>query len=127
MEYFKKYELNKDKWVFCFIQGNSLVRTNMHIESWHKTLKYSYLNGKRNKRADKLILKLLEMSNDVKYAMTVGSKKSSLSTFNRKTSARHNSAKSINMKVLSNNCIQVNLKNNMTRSKYRINIRVKRK
>ena len=39
----------------------------MHIESGHKTLKYSYLDGKKNKRADILIAKLIKMSKDALY------------------------------------------------------------
>ena len=107
LQYFKKYEKNKNKWVFCFLEGENTIRTNMHIESWHKTLKYSYLSGKKNKRADKLITKLLEMSNDVDYNMTIGKEKPALTTFNRKTSSRHQCAQSVLMKLISENCIQV--------------------
>ena len=40
---------------------DSRVCYNLHIESWHKTLKKCYFNYKRNKRADKLISTLLQM------------------------------------------------------------------
>ena len=40
MEYFKNYEKQKEKWVFCFMGENRYVCTNMQIEPWHKTLKY---------------------------------------------------------------------------------------
>ena len=48
--YFQGHLKMKEKWVFCFLSSeNKQVRTNTHIESWHKTLKYSYLDGKKIK------------------------------------------------------------------------------
>lgn len=106
MGYFKKYESIRNKWVHCFMKDND-VRTNLHIESWHRILKYNYLGGKKNKRADTLIVRLLEMSKDTQYKENMKKIKGVLSTFNRKTSARHNNAMRVSMKIIDRTKIQV--------------------
>lgn len=91
------YLKRKEKWVFYLLCGNRFVRTNMHIESWHKTLKYTYLKGRHNKRVDKLIYTLIEMSKDFKYKLHQKDKKGLISTLKKKISERHKSSKNVKM------------------------------
>lgn len=106
MAYFKKYKNIKEKWVFGFKKANKYDSTNLHIESWHRVLKYTYLKKKRNKRADKLIATLLTMSDDSKYKQKVQSVKGLRGTFHSKNSARHNACFRNEM-ILEGNKIQV--------------------
>ena len=93
-KYFQRYELRKSKWVHCFMPGNKLLKNNMAIESYHKTLKYCYLNGKRNKRADTLIIQLRKLAADFAYLIKVDNKRGQPSFFSRKTTERRAIAKS---------------------------------
>lgn len=106
MRYFERYIKLKEKWVFCFKKGNKYDSTNMHIESWHRVLKYSYLQSKKNKRVDKLIVTLMAMSNDLDYRAKVKSLKGQRGTFNSKNSMRHNVALSKNF-VINGTSVQV--------------------
>ena len=49
------------KWAFCFRIG-SAVNTNMFVEAFHRKLKTVYLQGKQNRRNDKLVFTLLKMA-----------------------------------------------------------------
>ena len=77
----------------------------MHIESWHRVIKYTYLQSK-NKRVDKLIVTLMAMSNDLDYRAKVRSFKGQRGTFNSKNSIRHNVALSKNF-VINGASVQV--------------------
>uniref|UniRef100_A0A6P7H660 Uncharacterized protein LOC114347558 n=1 Tax=Diabrotica virgifera virgifera TaxID=50390 RepID=A0A6P7H660_DIAVI len=59
----ENYCNNFQEWAYCCRKGCG-VNTNMHIESFHKVLKYFYLDGKKVKRLDKSIHKLLEYVRD---------------------------------------------------------------
>lgn len=111
ISYINGYIKKKNKWVFFYMDPmHRTIRTNMHVESFHKTLKYNYLNGKKNRRADKLIFKLLEISKDFQYKENIQNQKGVRSTFKRKISERHNLVNSIHMKISDNFQIQVLLK-----------------
>ena len=98
MEYLKKDLQRKSRWVFCFMDPkHRSIRTNLHIESFHRTLKYKYLNGKKNKRVDRLIFQLRTVSDDFKYKQMVQENKGARTTFRRKISERHNISKGISM------------------------------
>ena len=90
LNYFQRYLKIKEKWVFCFKKANRYDSTNMHIESWHRILKYSYFKTKRNKRVDTLISTLLIMSNDAEYKDIISNSKGIRGTFHKKNSLRHN-------------------------------------
>jgi len=63
-EYFECYYASRfDKWAF-FCRQRLGINTNMYSESFHKTLKYNYLNGKKTKRVDKLIHVLMKICRD---------------------------------------------------------------
>ncbi|XP_065678574.1 uncharacterized protein LOC124808557 [Hydra vulgaris] len=66
-EYFQKYwECKKHFWASCYRIGHG-INTNMYLESFHKTFKYNYLNGKHNKRIDNCLFKLLKFNRDKVY------------------------------------------------------------
>lgn len=60
--YFRRYYGQPHRvvqWAMWARRG-SPVNTNMYIESFHKTLKYKFLEGKQNRRMDVLLSKLLD-------------------------------------------------------------------
>lgn len=57
------YLSNKIKWAYCFRKGSG-INTNMYLESFHKILKYIYLEGKKTKRLDKGIHALIKLVRD---------------------------------------------------------------
>ena len=116
-KYFNKYLKIKEKWVFCYQKSPFATRTNMHIESWHKTLKYQYFKNIRNKRVDKLIITLMEMSKDAEYFINIVKTKGYRNTFNIKTNERHTFALKKTYKI-SQNIIKVFLNYNSKLSIY---------
>ena len=63
-EYFKSNYLKRIEEWSTFYRIGTLVNTNMHLESFHRVLKYKYLNGKQNKRLDSLLNTLLKIARD---------------------------------------------------------------
>ena len=63
-DYFEKqWVKSKKHWAYCFRKGIG-VNTNMHVEAFHRVLKYVYLDGKHNRRLDVCLLKLIKFSRD---------------------------------------------------------------
>nr|XP_037268532.1 uncharacterized protein LOC119159784 [Rhipicephalus microplus] len=48
----------QSEWAYCF-RTRAGIDTNMHLESMHRTWKHSMLEGRKNKRVDKLISALM--------------------------------------------------------------------
>ena len=108
MGYFNRIMRKKDKWAFCFMnEDQRKLRTNMNLESWHKTLKYYYFNGKRNYRVDHLIYMLLKMDDDTKYSIKLHHEKGSLANYNRKTNSRHEISLKARMNRIDQEKVQV--------------------
>uniref|UniRef100_A0A224Z2Y4 Tick transposon n=1 Tax=Rhipicephalus zambeziensis TaxID=60191 RepID=A0A224Z2Y4_9ACAR len=62
LKYFKdNYAVRPQEWAYCF-RTRAGINTNMHLESMHKTLKHSMLEGRKNKRVDKLISALMDLT-----------------------------------------------------------------
>ncbi|XP_072142731.1 uncharacterized protein [Dermacentor andersoni] len=62
LKYFKDhYAVRPQEWAYCF-RTRAAVNTNMHLESMHRTLKHTMLEGKQNKRVDKLISALMDLT-----------------------------------------------------------------
>lgn len=60
-KYFEgKYAKMPEKWAMCKRKGIGLT-TNMYLEAMHKALKYIFLDGRKNRRVDKLIAALLKL------------------------------------------------------------------
>lgn len=63
-DYLIKYYIPiSQQWAYCYRSGCGL-NTNMHLESFHKTIKYHYLDGKKIKRLDKSIHQLMAYIRD---------------------------------------------------------------
>ncbi|KAH7952326.1 hypothetical protein HPB52_021466 [Rhipicephalus sanguineus] len=62
LKYFKdNYAVRPQEWAYCF-RTRVGINTNMHLESMHRTLKHNMLEGKKNKRVDKLISALMDLT-----------------------------------------------------------------
>ena len=63
-DYLRENYLNRlAQWCYAHRVG-TLVNTNMHVEAFHRVLKYTYLHGKQNKRLDSLLCALLKIARD---------------------------------------------------------------
>ena len=65
-KYFEEnYAKRKEEWAVAYRIGSG-ISTNMYAEAFHRQIKYgaSYLNGKVNRRLDRLVHYLLEFSKD---------------------------------------------------------------
>ncbi|XP_064462459.1 uncharacterized protein LOC135373125 [Ornithodoros turicata] len=75
LQYFEAYYMNRvEEWATCF-RTECDISTNMKLESFHKVLKYLFLDKKANKRTDKLIHTLLAYSNWKQFDVLIGSSK----------------------------------------------------
>jgi hypothetical protein len=54
------YVKRVNEWAYCYRKA-SFINTNMYLESFHKTFKYYYLEGRKNKRLDTCIDALLKL------------------------------------------------------------------
>lgn len=79
-EYFQThYVLRKEQWAACYRKG-STINTNMHVEAFHRVLKYLYLKGKVNKRMDNCVHALLKLSRDKGFERLTKLEKGKIST-----------------------------------------------
>lgn len=63
-EYFVQFYCGRpEQWAYCFRQGLG-INTNMYLESFHRSLKHLYLEGKKVKRLDKTINAVMKMARD---------------------------------------------------------------
>ncbi len=76
--YFSRmYARRKEEWATCYRKA-ALVNTNMHVEAFHRTLRYQYLMGKVNKPVDKCIHTLLKFARDKAFDRLVKLEKGKL-------------------------------------------------
>ncbi|XP_065650281.1 uncharacterized protein LOC136078435 [Hydra vulgaris] len=88
-EYFEKYWVsNKQNWAFCYRMGLG-INTNMYVESFHKVFKYSYLQGKHNKRIDNCLFALLKFNRDKVYERIIKLTKGKISFKLKMVHSRH--------------------------------------
>ena len=69
--YFNRHYSSRAKqWAFCYrlVLG---LNTNMFVDATHKKLKYCYMDGKQNRRADKCISLLLRFARDMMFERTI--------------------------------------------------------
>ena len=94
-EYFHTYySLRKEQWAICY-RRRSGINTNMHIESFHRLLKYVYMKGKVNKRVDKCIHLLLKIARDKVFERLIKLEKGKVS--HRITTVRQRHKTSLEM------------------------------
>lgn len=93
-KYFQTYYTNRpEKWACCFREGN--LKTNNHLESFHRVLKYVYFDGRANKRIDVLIQILLKVIRNLCFDRLIKFKKGKATEKRRITLKRHNEGKLI--------------------------------
>ncbi|XP_077503829.1 uncharacterized protein LOC144114150 [Amblyomma americanum] len=62
IQYFRgNYAHRLEMWAYSFRTGLG-INTNMYLERMHRTLKHSFLEGKKNHRVDRLITALMDMT-----------------------------------------------------------------
>lgn len=82
------YLCRKEMWASCYRIGCG-INTNMHLESLHKKLKYSFFHGKQIRRLDKSIHCLLQMLKDYQISRMIKLEKGELSNKWKTTLQRH--------------------------------------
>jgi hypothetical protein len=92
--FMKYYSDNVPYWAYCH-RVNAGINTNMHIERFHKTLKYSYLNAKNNKRLDKTIDALMKLLEDKKHDRLIALHKGKLTSKLKTIRNRHDASKNL--------------------------------
>ncbi|XP_035231082.1 uncharacterized protein LOC118202963 [Stegodyphus dumicola] len=100
-KYFMTYYFERAKmWAYCFRKG-AKINTNMYVETFHRKLKYIYLDGKKTKRVDKCIIELINLVNDQKFDTYIKYQKGKITKKTTKTFQRHKAAELLNA-----NCVK---------------------
>lgn len=90
--YFQTNYVNrKEQWAYCHRRSCG-INTNMFLESVHKTLKYHYLKGRKNKRMDLCINALLQYIKDKSFERFIKLVKNSYSAKEDRIVTSHNAA-----------------------------------
>ena len=85
------YAGRTDQWATCERIG-TVTNTNMHIESFHRLLKVVYLEGKHNRRLDRLLSILLKIARDKYFERVTKEHKGKNSHRIREINKRHKNA-----------------------------------
>ena len=85
------YAGRTDQWATCERIG-TVTNTNMHIESFHRLLKVVYLEGKHNRRLDRLLSILLKIARDKYFERVTKEHKGKKSHRIREINKRHKNA-----------------------------------
>jgi len=91
-DYFKRNYVGRcEQWATCYRVG-SIVNTNMFVEAFHRLLKVVYLNGKQNRRVDKLLHILFRIARDMYYEQILKIEKGKTTHRQCEIQKRHKSA-----------------------------------
>ena len=91
-EYFKRnYAGRCEQWAACYRIG-CIANTNMFAESFHRLLKFVYLDGKQNRRVDTLLNTLLRIARNLIYEQITKEEKGKLSHRKCEITKRHKEA-----------------------------------
>lgn len=97
--YFKQYYYPRcQMWAYCFRKG-ARINTNMHIESFHRCLKHIYLEGKKTKRIDKVILELMKLINDKNFDSFIKTVKGKITKKTTENFKRHKIGKTLKAEI----------------------------
>lgn len=117
-EYFRAHYANRPEcWAYCYRIGLG-INTNMYLESLHKILKYSYLEGKKVKRLDKAIDALMKIARDTMFKRLIKLAKNTPSEKLKKIRESHKAGQNISgetIECLGNNEFLVNSCDNATK------------
>ena len=90
--YFKRHYVPRaEMWAYASRKWAG-VNTNMHIERMHRTIKHSYLQGKKVKRLDKCIHSLMQFLRDKIFYHIIALEKGKVSSKMSALRSRHNLA-----------------------------------
>ncbi|XP_035225646.1 uncharacterized protein LOC118198150, partial [Stegodyphus dumicola] len=90
--YFASNYANRcELWAKCY-RKRCNITTNNHLEALHRVLKYSYLDGLKNKRVDRCIAKLINMVQDKWFQRFIKTTKGPNTSKINQTNLRHNRA-----------------------------------
>lgn len=99
-EYFKMYYMrNPALWAYCHRIGAG-INTNMYLETMHRTLKQIYFKGKKIKRLDKAIQKIMQLVRDKCFDRLLILNKGKITHKLKLIRARHKNAISLNENVI---------------------------
>ena len=97
--YFMQHYFNRcEMWVYCY-RKEAKINTNMHIENFHRQLKHIYLDGKKVKRLDKVIVQLIKLTNDKRFDYLVKSLKGKIIKRATQNFKRHREGKNLNATI----------------------------
>ncbi|VEN58512.1 unnamed protein product [Callosobruchus maculatus] len=121
-EYFKKYYVKRvEMWAYCHRKFLD-INTNMYLEAMHRTLKYIYFDGKKNKRLDTCINSLMKLLRDITFRKLKRNVKGSSSYRMKLIRQSHIKSSSINIEdILKINDFTWNIKSSTTNEIYVIN------
>lgn len=88
------YAQRTEAWAACYRQGAG-INTNMRLEALHRVIKYCYLDGKHNKRVDRLISVLLKLTRDKIFDRLIKNSKNARTSFQKAAAAKHRMAEKI--------------------------------
>ena len=83
-----------EEWAFCYRVGTPF-NTNMFVESFHRLLKIVYLDGKQNRRIDRLLNILLRIARDKAYERLIKIEKGKTTHRVCEINKRHQAAKTL--------------------------------
>ncbi|XP_049779353.1 uncharacterized protein LOC126176251 [Schistocerca cancellata] len=92
--FLKMYCQRVEKWAYCF-RHRLGINTNNYLESLHKVIKYSYLEGKKCRRLDKSLNALLCLVRDKVYEGLVKLSKRKQCSRASRVKASHNDSSAI--------------------------------
>lgn len=100
IKYFKdNYFNNKEHWAYCY-RLHAGINTNMHLERLHRTIKYTYLKGKKVKRLDKGIDALMRLTRNRLIDRLISMNKGKISAKLKDIRKRHKNYKKLDSTLL---------------------------
>ncbi|XP_044749811.1 uncharacterized protein LOC123310409 [Coccinella septempunctata] len=100
INYFKEnYLLNIENWAYAY-RLHAGINTNMHLERFHKTLKYMYLKGKKVKRLDKGICAIMQFVRDKLFDRLISRHKGKICSKVKEIRVRHETMTSLDKNLL---------------------------
>lgn len=88
------YSTRSEVWAYCY-RLRLGINTNMYLESYHKILKHTYLEGKKCKRIDKTINAVMKLARDSMFKRLIKIAKNASNSKTRKIHESHKNSLSI--------------------------------
>lgn len=88
------YSTRSEVWAYCY-RLRLGINTNIYLESYHKILKHTYLEGKKCKRIDKTINAVMKLARDSMFKRLIKIAKNASNSKTRKIHESHKNSLSI--------------------------------